>query len=152
MEPSPSGALDADVDEERGWRQRGPVLGKQVNVAVPCGERSQASGLLPTTLQDPDCAGHSPHPTPGAGPQLGSGQALLGNSWPGEQGLGAQTPSFPSPPTPPTLLQAVERQCKLAHKVIGGGSVIIFHHKPDQHQLRSPQLELQSLPPAGVEA
>lgn len=79
-------------------------------------------------------------------------QALLGNSQPGEQGFGARTPSFPSPPTPPTLLQAVERQRKLAHKVIRGGSVIIFHHKPDQHQLRSPQLELQGLPPAGVEA
>lgn len=30
--------LDADVDEQCGWRQRGPVLGKQVDVTVPCGE------------------------------------------------------------------------------------------------------------------
>lgn len=72
---------------------------------------------------------------------------------PGEQGLGGPAPLlFPPPSAPPTLLQAAERQCKLAHKVIGGRGVIIFHHEPDQHQLRSPQLELQGLPPAGVEA
>lgn len=70
----------------------------------------------------------------------------------GEVG-GCSSILFPPPDSPPpTLLQAVERQCKLAHKVVGGGGVIVFHHEPDQHQLRGPQLELQSLPPVGVEA
>lgn len=61
-------------------------------------------------------------------------------------------PLIPSSHPPPTLLQAVERQCELAHKIIGGGGVIVLDHKPHQHQLWDPKLELQSLLPAGVEA
>lgn len=61
-------------------------------------------------------------------------------------------PLIPSSCPPPTLLQAVEGQCELAHKIIGGGGVIVLHHKPHQHQLWDPELELQSLLPAGVEA
>lgn len=106
----PSRVLNADVDEERGWGQRGSILGKEVDVAVPCGEGSQKSRGWNSILLSPP---HRP---------------------------------------PPTLLQAVEGQRKLAHEVIGGGGIVVLHHKPDQHQLRSPQLELQSLPPAGVEA
>lgn len=43
----PLGALDADVDEERGGSQGCSILGKQVDVAVPCGVGSQASAPYP---------------------------------------------------------------------------------------------------------
>lgn len=107
----PSRVLNADVNEESGRRERGSVLGQQVDVAVPCGK--------------------------GSGPSERGCNSIL---------------FFPPHSPPPTLLQAVERQCELAHKVIGRGGIVVFYHEPDQHQLWSPQLELQGLPPAGVEA
>ena len=95
--------------------------------------------------------GYRPHPTLGvAWLRAGSRRKWVA---PVNRVLEAGTPHpfLPHQP-PPTLLQTAERQRELAHEVIGGGGVIILYHEPDQCQLRNPQLELQGLPPAGVEA
>lgn len=95
--------------------------------------------------------GCRPQPTPGVA-------WLRAGSWrkwaaPVNRVSEAWTPHpFPPHQPPPTLLQTAERQRELAHEIIGGGDIIILYHEPDQRQLWNPQLELQGLPPAGVEA
>lgn len=50
-----------------------------------------------------------------------------------------------------TCPQACERKRELAHKVVFGRVVVVFHHEPDQGQLRDLKLEAQGAVPPRVE-